>query len=299
MKYTHKQFKQQFPNDTACLDHIFNERYGNAFSCPQCGKTGFYRVTGRKCYACKCGYQLHPLANTIFHKSSTKLTDWFFAIYLMSASKNGVSAKELERHLGCTYKTAWRIAKKIRDLMKEDYSPLKGTVEIDETYVGRTAKNKVFKQPDKKTPVLGMIERNGRVKTKVLEDTYRVTLKEEIEDKVQIGTQLVTDGYVSYQNISKYGYKHSVIDHKKNDYVLGNIHTNTIEGYWSQMKRSINGTYHSVSTKYLQNYLDEFSYRYNHRSSDLPLFQLLLNQLCQRHGGEWRKSVVCPSVVVV
>ena len=98
MKYTHKQFKQQFPNDTACLDYIFKQRY-NKFSCPECGKAKFYRVTGRKCYACKCGYQIHPLAGTIFHKSSTKLTDWFFAIYLMSASKNGVSAKELEIHL--------------------------------------------------------------------------------------------------------------------------------------------------------------------------------------------------------
>ncbi len=115
MGYTIKQFHKDFPNNDACLEYIFNARFGRDYTCPQCGKKGFYRVKKRKCYACAwCGYQIHPTSGTIFHKSNTKLTDWFFAIYLMSNSKNGVSATEIQRYLGTTYKTAWRIVNKIR-----------------------------------------------------------------------------------------------------------------------------------------------------------------------------------------
>ena len=141
MRYTVKQFRLDFPSDDACLDTIFENRYGEVKTCPGCGVIGtkFYRVTGRKCYACEwCGYQLHPLAQTIFHKSSTPLTDWFYAIYLFSVSKNGVSAKEIERHLGVTYKTAHRMARQIRSLMSEDgtIGGFDTPVEIDETYIG-------------------------------------------------------------------------------------------------------------------------------------------------------------------
>jgi len=115
MKYTIKQFHEQFPDDDACLDFIFKSRFQD-FVCPKCGKNDFYRVKNRKCYACTCGYQIHPLVGTVFQKSATPLTDWFFAIYLMSNSKNGLSVKELERYLGTTYKTAWRIMQKIKKL---------------------------------------------------------------------------------------------------------------------------------------------------------------------------------------
>jgi predicted RNA-binding Zn-ribbon protein involved in translation (DUF1610 family) len=134
MNYTIKQFRRDFPDDNACLDYIFKNRYGLSYKCPKCGKAGFYRVRNRKCYASPCGYQVHPVAGTIFHKSDTKLTDWFFAIYLLSNSKDGVSAKELQRHLGTTYKTAWRISRQIRSLMKQDGNKLTGTIEPDETY---------------------------------------------------------------------------------------------------------------------------------------------------------------------
>ena len=125
MNYTIKQFHKDFPNDDACLDYIFKARFGSV-KCPKCGKTKFYRIKTRKCFNCACGYQIHPVSGTIFHKSDTKLTDWFFAIYLISNSKNGVSATELQRHLGTTYKTAWRIGSKIRSLMKQDNEKLNG-----------------------------------------------------------------------------------------------------------------------------------------------------------------------------
>ncbi|MFH1994923.1 MAG: IS1595 family transposase, partial [Nitrospinota bacterium] len=144
-RFTIRQFNKKYPNDDACLREVFEQRNKEAKVCPSCGKPfKFYRVTNRKCFACSCcGYQIHPLAGTIFHKSRTGLRDWFFAIFLFSTSKNGVSAKEIERHIGVTYKTAWRMAKEIRKLFREISPPhLSGIVEMDETYIGGKERNK-------------------------------------------------------------------------------------------------------------------------------------------------------------
>lgn len=167
MRYTKKQFDSEYQDDNACLDAVFKNRYGDLDCCPSCGVIGakFYRVSGRKCYACEwCGYQLHPLAQTIFHKSSTPLKDWFYAIYLFSVSKNGVSAKEIERHLGVTYKTAHRMARQIRSLMDEDGNSLGGNVEVDETYIG--GRRKMARKFHNKSVVFGMVERQGKVVAK-------------------------------------------------------------------------------------------------------------------------------------
>jgi len=280
MKYTIKDFKRDFPNDDVCLDYIFGQRYGKDSVCPKCGKTGFYRVSDRKCYACAwCGHQIHPLANTIFHKSSTKLTDWFFAIFVMSQSKNGVSAKEIERHLGVTYKTAWRIQKHIRGLMKQDKPMLSGTVEIDETYVGGKRRGTRGRGAEGKTPVIGMAERKGGIKAQAVRNMKSSIVIPIMRRNVQVGTHIMTDDFLTYSNVKEHGFKHGVINHSAKEYVRGDIHTNTIEGFWSQMKRSIDGTYHSVSPKYLQTYVDEFAYRYNHRASSVPVFHLLLERL--------------------
>lgn len=154
MKYTIKNLRNDFPNDETCLDFIFKNRWPKGLTCPNCEKKDFYHVRGRKSYACKCGYQVSPTEGTIFHKSSTPLTLWFHAIFLMSQSKNGVAAKELERQLGVTYKCAWRMAKKIRLLMSDDDGPLGDNeiVELDETYVGGKAKGKRGRGAAKKTP---------------------------------------------------------------------------------------------------------------------------------------------------
>jgi len=278
-KYTIKNFQRDFPDDDACLEYIFRQKYGNDPACPKCSKKGFHRVKERKCYACAwCAYQLHPTAGTIFHKSSTKLTLWFFAIFLASQSKNGVSAKELERHLGVTYKCAWRIAKKIRDLMKQGDGKLSGTIEADETYMGGKGKKVRGRGSVKKTPVIGVVQRKGDAKVKAVKDVSRYTVMNYIGQNVAIGSELMTDEYPVYSYANKL-YKHNTIKHLKNNYVQGDIHTNTVEGLWSQIKRSIDGTYHAVSKKYLQNYLDEFAYRYNHRQSETPIFHLLLARL--------------------
>jgi transposase-like protein len=283
MKYTIKNLKNDFPNDDACLDFIFKNRWPKGLTCPNCEKKDFYHVKGRKSYACKCGYQVSPTEGTIFHKSSTPLTLWFHAIFLMSQSKNGVAAKELERQLGVTYKCAWRMARQIRLLMSDDDGPLGDNeiVELDETYVGGKAKGKRGRGAAKKTPVFGAVERNGKLKTKVVLNVRKLTLMPLIKDMVADNSVIVTDESNSYNDVKKVGHLHESINHSKGQYVDGDVHTNTIEGFWSQFKRSVHGTYHSVSRKHLQLYLDEFSFRYSHRKSDNALPVLIFSKVGQ------------------
>ncbi len=277
-KYTIKDFNKMYPDDEACLNEIFNNRYGHLKSCPSCKKkTNFYKAKNRKVYACQyCGYQISPLADTIFHKSSTSLRDWFYSIYLFSVSKNGVSAKELERQLGVTYKTAWRIAKHIRQLFVQNKDLLSDTIEIDETYIGGKHKGKRGRGSENKTAVMGLVQRKGNFKAKVVPNTNSYTVQSMMRDNVELGADIVTDEYRSYNVVRKMGFNHQTVCHVKEQWANGTIHVNTLEGFWSQLKRSINGTYHCVSPKYLQFYVDEFVYRYNQRLSSFPIFLKLV-----------------------
>lgn len=276
MKYTIQEFNKQFPDEVACLDEMFKKRYGDIVKCPKCDKkTTFYRVKSRKVYACQfCGHQLSPLAGTIFHKSPTALKLWFFAIFLFSASKNGVSAKELQRQLGVTYKTAWRMAYQIRKLMEPDDFKLDGTVEVDETYIGGYRKGGHGGKG--KTPVIGLVQRGGSVKTQKISERQTHLVLKAVTDNVKIGSQLMTDQFGVYAKTKRMGYNHDAVNHWKKEFARGAVHTNTIEGFWSQLKRSLKGTYHSVSVKHLQSYVDEFAWRYNQRAEAKPTFLSLL-----------------------
>lgn len=289
-KFTIKQFNEKYHNDDACLHDVFLNRYKTLKNCPECdSKFSYHKVSDRKCYACAyCGHQLHPLADTIFHKSSTSLKNWFYSIFLFSTSKNGVSAKELERQLGVTYKTAWRMAHQIRKLFDEKVDMLSNIVEADETYVGgkESNKHKDKKTPNNqgrstktKTPVLGAVEREGNIVAKVVSDATSSTIKPFLREHVHIKASLKTDEYKGYKPMKKAGYEdHETVDHSKGEYVRGNVHTNTLEGFWSQLKRSISGTYHFVNPKYLQTYVNEFSWRYNRRSAIVPIFSTLVSR---------------------
>ncbi len=266
MKYSIKDFRKEFPDERACLDYIFKKKFPDL--------KGYYFVTGRKCYANAQGKQIHPVKGTIFEHSSTPLTLWFYAIYLFSVHKNGVSAKTLQRQLGVTYKTAWRIGHQIRTLMNQDGDLLKGVVEADETYYG--GRRRKGKKMANKSAVMGMVERGGRIKVKHVPNRQTHIVLNTIKDNVAKGAYLVTDEYYPYKRTVALGYKHYFIKHGKKHYVQGKVHTNTIEGFWSQLKRSISGTYHVVSPKYLQTYADEFAFRYNHRIS--PVFEALLKK---------------------
>lgn len=276
-RYTIDTLHEQFPDDDACLDFMFKQLYGDLAVCPSCGvvEPRFYRVRNRKCYACNdCGYQLSPLANTIFHKSETSLKKWFYAIYLFGVGKNGVSAKEIERHLGVTYKTAWRMAKQIRLMMQEDGNMLSGIVEADETYIG--GKTKIERKYDNKTAVVGIVEKKkglGKVKAFTTEQADATVTLPFLRDNITAGSTLHTDDSRIYSRVKR-DFTHEFVNHSKLEYVKSGVHTNTIEGFWGQLKRSIDGTYHCVSPKYLQLYVNEFVFRYNYR--DVAAFPVLM-----------------------
>jgi transposase len=291
-KYTIQDFNTEFPNDDACLEHIKEERWPDGITVCDSAKCGnverrHHRVSGRTAYACDyCGKHIYPLAGTIFHKSTTSLRLWFYAMYLMGSTRCGVSAKQIQRETGVTYKTAWRMFKQIRTLMSEDIQLEGSSVEIDEMYHGGKRKNGTGRPMvgDKtKTPVLGMVERRGRVVARTIERVNAETLRGEIWERVLPASTVYTDELASYNTISENRrYVHKRINHSEKVYVIGDIHTNTIEGFWSLVKRGIGGVYHSVSKKYLQTYLDEYSFRYNRRNAGQPMFTSLLEQVSER-----------------
>jgi transposase len=285
-RYTFKEFNRQFPDDAACLDYIFDARHPDGGLCQSCGRTNtFHRVATRRCYSCaNCGHQIHPCEGTIFHKSSTSLKSWFFAMFLMTSSKNGVSAKELERQLGVTYKTAWRMAHQIRKLMNQGGDMLSGVVEADETYIG--GRRSFAHRLENKTIVAGMVERGGDVKAKVVSNVAASSLMPNIVNNVESGSKLFTDEWKGYNYAKKYGYIHATVEHGRDEYVRAEVHTNSIEGFWSQLKRSVNGTFHQVSRSHLQAYVNEFCFRYNHRASvtEAPIFPRLVERVAERRG---------------
>ncbi len=283
-KYTLKEFNEKYPNDDACLDRIFKGRYPNGVYCPVCQKvTKHYKRTGLKVYACEfCGHSVSPTAGTIFHKSDTPLRSWFHAMFLMSTTKTGISAKQLERELGVTYKTAWRIFKQVRKLMAENVNPLSGQVEVDETYIGGRKAGKRGRGASGKSVVMGMVERNGNAIAQVVPNVKSVTLLPMIEAKVAKldKTIVFTDELHSYDRIERLGYAHEIVQHAAKQYVRGIAHVNTCEALWSTIKRGIDGVNHHVSPFYLQSYLDSYVYRYNHRKDETPMFLSLLDKVC-------------------
>lgn len=291
--YSLMEFMGNFPDDDACLDWLWRERFsadGIHADCPKCG-----RHTAFKTYATKqrrfsktgtaCGHHVSITAGTIFEGSSTSLHLWFYAIYLMASTRCAISAKQLERELGVTYKTAWRMFNKIRsELMSDaDDGPLWGDVEVDETSVeGRprvraSSRSEAAKLRERsRATVVGMVERGGRVRCRVVESRRGPALSRAVKDNVKPTAILITDDWRPYRPLRLDFLDHRVINHSAGSYVDGDIHTNTIEGFFGNLKTSIRGTYKHVSHRWLQSYLDEFVWRYNHRRSRISMFEQLL-----------------------
>ena len=293
--FTFNDFNKMFPDDDACLEWLLNYLYPEGIFCKPCKRTTkHHRIASRRSYSCDhCGHHVHPTADTIFHKSSTPLTTWFHAIYLMASTRCGISAKQIERETGVTYKTAWRMFNKIRTLLDEDDSePLGGSVEMDETYFGgrrKGARGRPLRGDKKKTPIVGIVQRKGRVVARTTQDAKGSTLLPLIAKHVLPDTTVYTDEWTGYDGVphmkdadgKSAGYKHRRIRHSAKIYVMGDIHTNSVEGFWSLIKRGIGGVYHAVSQKYLQNYLDEYSFRYNRRFDIQPMFMTFLRQIAK------------------
>lgn len=278
---TIKEFFDRFPNDDACLDHIMTVRYGKANHCSKCNKdTKYSRVSSQRAYACQwCGNHLYPCVGTPFERSRTPLQLWFYAIYLFTTTRSGVSAKELQRQLGVTYKCAWRMAKEIRKHMGnvDGDDQLSGVVEIDDTYIGGKRQGKRGRGAEGKTIVMGMVERNGDVMAKVVPNIKKKTLHTIIESNIEQGSQIHTDELVSYRGLNNKGYDHDTVNHGIREYVRGDCHVNAIEGFWARLKLSIRGTHIHVSKKYLQNYVREFEYRFNSRKNPSLMFDELVS----------------------
>jgi transposase len=249
----------------------------------------------RPSYSCDhCGHHVHPTADTIFHKSPTPLTIWFYAIHLMAQTRCGISAKQIQRETGVTYKTAWRMFKQIRTMLNDEKTaPLGGKsgpgVEMDEMYYGGRRKGSRGRPmagdfADKKVTVVGMVERKGRVKAVVAADVKGSTLLGLVKEHVLPKSTVFTDDFASYDVMDRHfnEYNHRRINHSEKVYVMGDVHTNTIEGFWSLIKGGIRGVYHSVGRHYLQTYLNEYSFRYNRRFDVQPMFLSFLQQVEKR-----------------
>ena len=242
-----RQFQRRFPDEETCLNHLMRTRFGERFTCLFCHKDArFYRVKARRPFECEhCGYQVYPTAGTPFEKTRTPLRDWFFVMFLFCASRNGVAAKEVERQLGVTYKTAWRMCFLIRGYMGyvDGDTPLGGPgggiVEADKTFIG--GKDKLGE--DDKAVVLGMVERGGDVITRHVMDRSARSVLPQIVKHVKPGSFVHTDEAAAFRSLTeRHGYWHATVDHSMKEYVRGDVHTNTIEAFWSNVKRGISGT---------------------------------------------------------
>lgn len=277
---TVREFFKQFPDDESCLQHIFECRFGQGYECPKCEKaTKWHRIKAERAYSCQyCGHHLHPTVGTPFEKSRTPLQLWFYAIYMFTTTRNGVSAKELQRQLGVTYKTAWRMGHEIREHMGDvdnlDFDKLKGHVEIDETYIGGKSTYPIKK---KKAVVMGMVERNGDIHTQLVPDAKSKSLLPVVLERVEQGTRVSTDEAHTYKSLPGMGYKHGYVKHGMEQWVKGDVHTNTLEGYWAHLKKSLDSTHIAVSKKHMPKYLDEFEYRYNTRKRPGQMFPELVS----------------------
>jgi transposase len=290
LRYTIQDFNHQFPDDAACLEHLKEQRFpGGVTYCSKCQQERkHYRINGRPVFSCDhCGTQISPMAGTIFEHSSTSLRLWYYAMYLMASTRCGISAKQIQRETGVTYKTAWRMFKQIRSLLSESDMQLEGeAVEMDEMYMGGKRKGgagRAMIGDKKKTPVFGIVERKGRVIAVVTPDVKKQTLMTIIKEKVLPETTIFTDDFCVYDDLGRHRneYVHRRINHSAKVYVMGNVHTNTIEGFWSLVKRGIGGVYHQVSQKYLQTYLDEYSFRYNRRDQGNLIFTSILKRVSE------------------
>ena len=294
LRYTVADFNREFPNDDACLEHIKEQRWPDGVTkCEKCGvEQKHHRVTGRTAYACQaCGNHIYPLAGTVFEKTTTSLRLWFYAMYLMGSTRCGISAKQIQRETGVTYKTAWRMFRQIRSLLSEDGLQLEGsTVEMDEMYHGGKRRHQGGQgRPSygsHKVAVVGMVERRtdgkiGRVVARVAPDATKKTLHGLAKEYILPSSTVFTDDFVSYDGLQNLGYVHKRIRHSAKIYVSGDIHTQAIEGFWSLVKRGIGGVYHNVSAKFLQTYLDEYAFRFNRRDTGNLLFKLILARVSQ------------------
>lgn len=279
-------FFARFPNDETCLEHIMQVRFGLRHPCDKClAFATFHRLAERRAYSCAaCGHHVYPCAGTIFQDSRTSLQSWFYAIYLFVATRHGVSGKELQRTLGVTYKTAWRIGQKIRDLMAkaDGFEMLQGHVEVDEAYVGGHRPGKRGRGAAGKTIVMGLHERGGKMHAEAIPNVSKATLKGVVTRTIEAGSIVSTDELVSYDLLTDDGFKHGQVNHSAKEWAYYDYrhdathHTNNVENFWRLFNNSVRSTHIHVSPQHMDRYLGEFTFRLNHRQMRNAMFDLLI-----------------------
>jgi len=289
-KYTINQFRAAYPDNDACLDKLFTLRYTNLV-CPKCDSDKlFTKVKNRMSYQCPCcSFQVYPMAGTIFEKSRTPLTHWFYLIFLQTTTRNGVAAKEVERQLNVCYETALRMCHQVKKLMgNKKIDKLSGIVMADETYVGGKIPlmNKKRKQKlinpdntykDNKTGLMGFITKDGLIRTEVMFPGK--TFKDRIRDNVSKDAIIVTDSHLGYEGLNVEFAGHETINHNAGEYVRETWSTNKIESWFSQLKRTIKGTHIHCSPEYLQLYADEVAFRYMNRDKQEQMVEIILSHV--------------------
>ena len=282
---TFKAFSKLYPSDAVCLQKLMEVNYGGTeIACPSCGKdTRFHPLSKRRAFVCQlCGHHVYPCAGTIFHKSPTPLTTWFFVMYLMTSTRHGVAAKEVERQTGVTYKCAWRMCHELRKLMASaDYQgPLGGNgkhVEMDETLIGgKQTHHRRRVEGSNKTMLFGMIERDGMMRAGPVPNAFANTIQKVVRKNVLRGTVVSTDEWAGYNDLPLMGMTRGSVNHSQKEYVRGIYHTNTIEGHWGQFKRAVRGTHVHISGKHAWKYVAEFTYRRNFRWSHEAMINRLV-----------------------
>ncbi len=284
-----------FNTDAKCRELLEKLRWPNGVACVRCGSLGVSEIETRNQYDCNdCRYQFSVTAGTIMHDSHLPLRKWFIAIYLMCESKKGISALQLQRTLSVAYKTAWYLCHRIREAMgnKTFEGPtLLGVVEVDETLIGGKTKGKGRAYKGNKTWVAGAIERGGHIRLERIPDTKRRTLHDFIARTVKDEAEAIyTDELASYLGIADHNTRHETVNHSAEEWVVGDVHTNSIEGVWSLFKRSIIGAFHQVSEKHLDRYLEELEWRFGNREND-HIFMDTLRRMVNTEPMEYKKLV--------
>jgi transposase-like protein len=282
-----------FGSDEKCRAYLVALRWPTGVTCLRCQSRRISYISTRRQFDCDaCGYQFSVTAGTIFHDSHLPLPKWLAAVYLMSESRKGISANQLKRTLEVSYKTAWYLCHRIRAAVKNaDESLLRGTVEVDETYIGGKVRGKGRGYRGNKAMVLAAIQREGQVRLTVDRSADRPTLHGFIRKHVSEGAErIMTDEWAPYEGIADNNTSHETVNHKAEEWVRGDVHTNTVEGVFSLFKRSIIGAYHQVSRKHLGAYLDEFEFRFNNRENPY-LFRDALRKLLDAPAHPYRHLV--------
>jgi transposase-like protein len=277
---------ERFGSEAKCRAYLEGLRWPEGVRCPRCQSAKVFRIATRDQFDCdSCRYQFSVTAGTIFADSHLPLWKWFAAAYLIGEARKGMSANQLKRTLGTTYKTAWYLSHRIRAAMKDEHpTPLTGVVEVDETWVGGKRRGLGSGYRENKTMVLGAVERGGRVRFKIEKHNapreLRAFIRDTVDDKAP---RIMTDGWKGYQGIADADTTHETVDHSAYEWVRADVHTNTVEGIWSLMKRSIIGSYHQLSVKHLPAYLDEMAFRFNNRDNPY-LFRDTILRLLRAKG---------------